>query len=336
MLSIVLAGVAVLAAPAADPELKRFAFEQPHMGTRFGLIVHAADRATAERAAQAAFARVDTFNTILSDYQSTSELMRLCAKAGGEPVPVSAELFTVLQRAREVSEQSDGAFDVTVGPVVRLWRLARRTRRLPDPDRLRAARALVGWKQMELDAKARTVRLRLPGMQLDLGGIGKGYTADEVLKVLRGHGITRALVAAGGDITVGDPPPGKDGWTVQIEAVDAAKEGRRALLLARAAVSTSGDANQYADIDGVQYSHIVDPRTGIGLVGRMSATVIARDGITADSLTKVVAVLGPEKGSKVLERYRDVSARFVLKTNDQTRIVTTANFPRPATWAKEP
>ncbi|MFO0928228.1 MAG: FAD:protein FMN transferase [Gemmataceae bacterium] len=335
LLSTVLAGVAVLAAPAADPELKRFAFDEPHMGTRFGLIVHATDRATAERAAKAAFARVDTLNTILSDYQSTSELMRLCSKAGGEPVKVSAELFAVLRRARAVSEQSDGAFDVTVGPVVRLWRLARRTRRLPDPDRLRAARALVGWKNVELDEKAQTVRLRLPGMQLDLGGIGKGYTADEMHKVLKAHGITRALVAAGGDITVSDPPPGKAGWTVEIEAVDAATEGRRTLLLARASVSTSGDANQYANIDGVKYSHIVDPRTGLGLVGRMSATVIAPDGITADSLTKVVAVLGPEKGFKVLERYRDVSGRLVTKTDAGTRVVTSPTFPRPAAWTKE-
>src|SRR5262249_52991265 len=123
-------------------------------------------------------------------------------------------------------------------------------------------------------------------------------------------------------------PPGKSGWTVAIAPVDAAKEGPRNLTLANGSVSTSGDAMQYADIDGVKYSHIVDPRTGIGLVGRMSATVIAPDGITADSLTKVVAVLGPQKGFAVLQKYRGVSSRFVRTTDKETEVFVTKDFPK--------
>src|SRR5262249_43204375 len=155
-----------------------------------------------------------------------------------------------------------------------------------------AALALVGYKNVVLDEKARTVKLLKPGMQLDLGGIGKGYAADEALKVLARHGLTRALVAAGGDPAVKGAPPRKAGWTIAIAAVDAKKEGPSNLVMANGAVSTSGDAEQYVEIAGKRYSHIVDPRTGLGLVGRMSATVVAPDGITADSLTKVVAVLG--------------------------------------------
>jgi len=328
VLLAVLAGAGMAGAPAGAAGLKRFSYEEPHMGTRFALVFYAPDAATALKASKAAFARVAELNGIMSDYQPTSELMRLCAKAGGPPVKVSEELFFVLKRAAEVSKRSDGAFDVTVGPVVRLWRVARKTRRMPDPDKLKAARALVGWKMVELDEKMRTVKLKNAGMRLDLGGIGKGYTADEVLKVLRKHGITRALVSAGGDVTAGDAPPGAKGWVVAIEPIDKDKEGPRYLTLANAAVSTSGDTNQYADIDGMRYSHIVDPRTGLGLVGRMSATVVAKDGISADSLTKVVAVLGPEKGFKIIEGVKGASARFVAKTDKATTVKMTKDFPK--------
>src|SRR5207302_10058285 len=154
-------------------------YTEAHMGTKFQVIVYAADEQTARDAAKAAFARVADLDGIMSDYKPTSELMRLCEKAGGDPVKVSDELFTVLSKAQEVSKLSDGAFDVTVGPVVRLWRLARRTQRLPDADDLKKALELVGYKNVKLDAKARTVQLLKPGMRLDLGGIAKGYAADE-------------------------------------------------------------------------------------------------------------------------------------------------------------
>jgi thiamine biosynthesis lipoprotein len=313
---------------ATEADLKRFEFSEPHMGTRFGLVVYAADEAVARKAAKDGFARVAELNGIMSDYQSTSELMRLCAKAGGPAVKVSAELFFVLARAQKVSRESDGAFDVTVGPVVRLWRRTRRTRQLPYADKLKAARALVGWKNVVLDEKAGTIKLLKPGMKLDLGGIAKGYAADEVLKVLAKHGLKRALVAAGGDIAVKEPPPGKKGWTIAIAAIDPKKEGPRNLVLANAAVSTSGDAEQYVEIDGKRYSHIVDPRTGMGLVGRMSATVVAPDGITSDSLTKVVAVLGPKKAFAIIEKYKGVSGRYVRKTEKGTQVETSKHFPK--------
>ena len=310
----------------ADTELKRFTFSEPHMGTKFGITLYAADEASARKAAKEAFARVSHLNGIMSDYLPASELMRLCAQAGGPPVKVSRELFAVLERARRVSEQSEGAFDVTVGPVVRLWRRARKTLRLPDAKKLKEARALVGWKSMRLDARARTVKLDKKGMLLDLGGIAKGYAADEMLKVLRKHGLGRGLVAAGGDLRLGDPPPGKKGWTVAILPVDKGEKPRK-LILANAAVSTSGDAEQFVEIDGTRYSHIVDPRTGVGLVGRMSATVVARDGITADSLTKAVAILGAKKGFAVLGKYKGASGRLVKKTDEGVKVETSEGFP---------
>jgi FAD:protein FMN transferase len=314
-------------AHAAD-DLKRYEFSEPHMGTRFAVVVYSKDEATAKEGAKAAYARVTELNRIMSDYDSTSELMRLCAKAGGEPVKVSGELFAVLARADKVSRESGGAFDVTVGPVVRLWRVARRTTKLPDAERLKKARELVGYKNVVLDEKERTVKLLKKGMLLDLGGIAKGYAGDEMLRVLAKHGLTRALVSCGGDLVAGDAPPGKDGWTVAIAAVDSKKEGPRYLTLVNAAVSTSGDAEQYVEIDGKRYSHIVDPRTGIGLVGRMSATVVAPDGLTSDSLTKVVAVLGPKKGFEIIEKYKGVSGRHVRKTDEGVEVTASKRFPK--------
>jgi thiamine biosynthesis lipoprotein len=319
---LLLATPAVSAAP-----LERFTFAEVHMGTQFRIILYAPDEATASRAAKAAFARIAELDGIMSDYRPASELMRLCQKAGGEPVPVSDDLFTILAKAQELSRRCDGAFDVTVGPVVRLWRLSRRTQRLPDPDKLAQARALVGYQLMVLDPKSRSVQLKKPGMQLDLGGIAKGYAADAAHAVLRKHGISRALVAAGGDITVSDPPPAADGWKVGIAPLEKpdAKPSIY-LLLKNASVSTSGDAEQYVTIDGKRYSHIVDPRTGIGLVGRMSVTVVAPNGTTADSLTKVVAVLGPERGFPIIEATEGASAYVVRETEKGRETVETKRF----------
>src|SRR5262249_4059054 len=180
---------------------------------------------------------------IMSDYRPASELMRLCKKAGGAPVRVSEDLFAVLQRAQEISRLSGGAFDVTVGPVVRLWRRARRTRQMPDPKELEGALALVGYLNIRPDAKARTAQLRREGILLDLGAIARGYAADAALAVLRRFGITRALVAAGGDIAVGEAPPDAEGWKVGVAPLkDAGARPSRYLMLKNAGVSTSGDA----------------------------------------------------------------------------------------------
>ena len=265
----------------------------------------------------------------MSDYRPTSELMRLCEKAGGDPVKVSDDLFFVLAKAEEVSQSSDGAFDVTVGPVVRLWRLSPRDRNdCPTPTNLQKALALVGYKNMKLDAKEHTVQLLKPGMKLDLGGIAKGYAADEALAVLKQHGIDRALVAAGGDIAMSGPPPDAEGWTVGILplAPDEVKSPRH-LILHDAGVSTSGDAEQYVEIDGKRYSHMIDPRTGLGLLGQRSVTVVAPNGITSDSLTKVVSVLG-EAGLKIIEKQKGVSARIVRLTDNGAEITATKHFPK--------
>jgi thiamine biosynthesis lipoprotein len=300
-----------------DDELQRFEFKQVHMGTEFRIVLYAPNETIAKKAADAAFARIAELDGIMSDYKSTSELMQLCKKAGGEAVSVSDDLLKVLTRALEISRLTEGAFDVTVGPVVRLWRRARRTMKLPDADELAAARKLVGWQQVEVDAKAKTVKLATRGMLLDLGGIAKGYAAQAALEVLRRHGITRALVAASGDIAVSDAPPGAAGWKIGVAPLENPNaKPSHYLSLTNAAVSTSGDTEQYVEIDGKRYSHIVDPKTGLGLTTRMTVTVINTDGKTSDGLATGLCVLGPKRGLEIVEKMEHAAALYIVAGPD--------------------
>jgi thiamine biosynthesis lipoprotein len=311
------------------PPLQRFVFTEPHMGTTFRIVLYTVDEATAKKAAKAAFARIAELNAIMSDYQPTSELMKLCAKAGGSPVEVSVDLFEILRKAEEFARLTDGAFDVSIGPVVRLWRRARRSREMPKTEEIRQALAKVDYRNIKLDAQRRTVQLLLMGMMLDLGGIAKGYAADAALAVLRQHGITRALVAAGGDIALGEPPPDAAGWKVGIAPLknpDAAPE--RYLLLSNAGVSTAGDSEQFIEIDGKRYSHIIDPKTGIGLIGRRSVTVIAPNATTSDGLDTGLCVMGPDRGLKLVEAREDVAALFVFETDKGVQSVASKRFAK--------
>jgi FAD:protein FMN transferase len=289
-----------LAVPCAA---ERFEVEEPHMGTVVRLALYSSDQATAAAAARAAFDRIADLEATLSDYRDSSEVSRLTA---GSAVPVGRDLFAILVEAKELWRRSGGAFDVTVGPVVHLWRRTLRTGDWPDPARRQAALGLVGSEKMHLDAAARTVRLERAGMRIDLGAIAKGYAGDEALRVLRDRGVTSALVAVGGDVVAGEAPPGNAGWVVAVAAPKSVGGGR--LLLRHAAVSTSGDTEQWIERDGRRYSHILDPRTGIGLTDSRRATVVAPFGITADSLATAACVLGPTEGVALVEKTPGASA----------------------------
>jgi thiamine biosynthesis lipoprotein len=302
----------VPAAPSDESALSRFEYSRVEMAAPVKMVLYAADEATADEAADAAFGRIAELNGILSDYDPESELRRLCDSSGeGEAVGVGKELWHVLTRAQDLSQRSDGAFDVTVGPVVRLWRRARRRHEMPSAERLQAARELVGYGLVRLDPERRAVELAKPGMRLDLGGIAKGYAADEALAVLREHGVGRALVDAGGDIRLGDPPPGRRGWLIGVAPLERDARPSRYLWLSGVAIATSGDTWQYVKIGGRRYSHLVDPRTGLGLTDHSSVTVIAADCITADSLASAASVLGPKRGLKLIDDTPGAAALIV-------------------------
>lgn len=283
--------------------LERFEFRQAHMGSTIEIVLYTTDASIARRASDAAFARIHQLDLALSDYNPESELSRLCEKAGGPPVAVSKDLFDVLKQSLAMADRSGGAFDPTIGPVVRLWRRARRDNKLPDPTVLDRARKRVDYRNVVLDESARAVALKAPGIKLDLGGIAKGYAAQAARDELARLGVSRALVAVAGDIVVGDAPPGKPGWRIAIARVaNPNSPPKRFLILNNAAVSTSGDAERFVEIGGKRYSHIVDPRTGLGVVDRCGVTIVAKTGAIADSLATAVYVLGPEAGRKLVDQ----------------------------------
>ena len=334
-MSVILAVVLLQAAPHVLAQaLERFQFNHPAMGTLFSISCYAGNTNQASFAAALAFKRIDALEDVMSDYQADSELMLLCEKPSGKPVPVSADLFAIFEQARKISEISGGAFDVTVGPYVRLWRFARKKKVLPTESELRAASPAVGYKKLQLNKRAHTVTLLAPNMRLDLGGIAKGFAADEALKVLRGRGVSRALVAASGDIAIGDPPPGKPGWTVGISAIDAHdNQITTNIVLANAGISTSGDTEQFIEIGGRRYSHIIDPTTGLGLTNRIQATVIARDATTTDAMATTVCVLGPKKGLASVEKISHAAALILTKDAGRNDTFVSRRFKRllPAT-----
>ena len=297
------------------------------MGTWFSITLFAPDPGKAQEAFTAAFQRIAQLDQILSDYKADSELTRVCATAHAHPVAVSQELFTTLEASWRLSDETGGAFDITLGPVIRLWRKAREAKRIPDSVELAAAARLCGYRNLVLDPAHRTVFLKLAGMQLDLGAIAKGYAADEALSVLRARGIRSALVAASGDLAIGDAPPGKPGWRVGVDSVDTPGSNfTRVLVLHNIAVSTSGDTEQHLDAAGRRYSHIVDPKTDFGLTSRISVTIVAAKGIDSDSLATAVSVLGPERGMNFVETKTHAAALIVTFPNGVARVRESSRF----------
>jgi thiamine biosynthesis lipoprotein len=300
------------------------------MGVPFRMVLYAPNEAKAQSAAAAAFARVQKLNDILSDYDPDSELSKLSQTAGqGQIVQVSDDLWRVLQQAQKLAERSEGAFDVTVGPLVSLWRKARREKRLPKPESLAEARDAVGFQKMRLDGRHQTVELRAPRMRLDAGGIAKGYAVDEALAVLRAQGIRRALVSGGGDMAVSDPPPGQKGWRIEVAPLDVTNAPpRRFVSLAHAGLATSGDLFQRLEIDGQRYSHILDPRTGLALTDHSLVTVIAPNCTSADGLATAVSVLGPERGLQLIAHTPHTAALVVRRPQETVEVCESPGFKK--------
>ncbi len=342
-----------------ESTLERYEFSHASMGTEFRIVLYAPAAPAARRAAEAAFARVDELDRRLSDYRPESELSRLSAAAGsGGAVPLSQDLWSVLEAAQSIATLTDGAFDVTVGPFTRLWRWASRRGRLVPPDRLAEARSAVGHRLLRLDADRRTATLERPGMRLDLGGIGKGYAADAALATLRTRGIDRALVDAGGDVVAGAPPPGKAGWPIEVptamttdesiarsgpesspqsSAAPTSESSTEWIALARGAIATSGDVSRFVVVDGVRYSHILDPRTGIPLRDRRVVAVLAPTATRADALASALSVLGPGSGVTLADGLAGVHARIIELNGTGRRPVESRGWPREQgeTWTAD-
>ena len=320
--------LALVAGAAAAEELQKFVYEKAEMGLPFRVSLYAADEVTARAAADAAFERIAVLNGIMSDYDSDSELSRLSRSSGqGKVVPVSSKLWKVLVRAQEFAERTDGAFDITVGPLVNVWRRARRQQELPSPELLAEMKARVGFKKLRLDPAQQTAELLVPEMRLDLGAIAKIFAVDEAIAVLKARGITRALVGGSGDMTASDAPPGQPGWRIEVAALDApGAPPPQIIFLKNRSIATSGDMFQRVEIGGRRYSHIVDPHTGLGLTDHSLVTVIADDGMTANGLSTSVSVLGPERGLKLVEETPGAAAHIVRQPGEKIEVTESARW----------
>jgi len=313
---------------AGSAPLKRFEYSLPRMGTMFRIEMYSADNAQASKAAEAAFARAEELEQIMSDYRPDSELMRLSREGATAPFPASSDLYDVLAKSLWVSELSHGVFDVSIGPLVDLWRGARKTGRLPDPGEIAQAKSRVDYRNIELDPAHHAVFLKRAGMKLDLGAIGKGYAADQMLAVLHSQGIDHAMVVAGGEVVVGEPPPGKSGWKIDVGTADADSGGAPCTLLLRAAaVSTSGDEHQFLELNGHRYSHVINPVTGWALEGESSTTVMARDSTTADSLGTAFSLMSVADGIRVAESLPGVAALWVRRDGGEWKYNASRGFP---------
>lgn len=275
--------LAALLLTGQNTPIQRYAYTEIHMGVEFRLTFYADGPEQADAAAKDAYERIEELEQAMSDYRPSSEVRQIKPL---EETRVSDDLWIVLEQAQEISRQTDGAFDVTAGPAVKLWRMARQSGRMPGPIELRQAVALVGFRNLRLNPETHTVTILKAGVAIDLGGIAKGYACDAAIDKLARHGITRAIVQSGGDIATADAPPDAEGWPILIPGEETPR------LLKKCAVSTSGDTEQFIELDGVRYSHIVDPRTGMGVTNCVMATIIADRGLVSDPLATAYCVMG--------------------------------------------
>jgi len=341
--TLLLNGCAEPPAPENSASGEMLTFQEPHMGTLFTIRVwvpgagpnrvkSAIQQGTIDDCtllSRRAFDRVAELNGIFSDYLVDSEVGRLSKAPPHVPVPVSDDLLALLQQSQKLAVLTDGAFDVTIGPMIRLWRRARKDQRLPSEIQIAGARERTGYEKLIIDSAARTVTKTVHHMVLDFGGIAKGYAADEALRILREGGYPIALVAASGDVALGDAPPGKTGWSVGLETLEMAAPGEAGFPLANSAVSTSGDTQRFLMIDGKRYSHIVDKRTGLGLTDRIAVSVIAPTAALSDGYATAVSVLGREKGLALIESTPGLACRIVtVDETGKSSVYLSSGFPR--------
>ncbi len=277
-------------------------FETRKMGTQFRVVFYHHASQAPDLLEDRMLQRIDELNNIFSDYDSESEAGRLAAIAGsGSKVTVSHDLWVVLQTAQDISKDSYGAFDVTIGPLSKLWRRAFRQKQPPTSAQIEAAQALVNFKKIKMFKSKTRVALAESGMRLDFGGIAKGYTLDILALVLQANGVRSYLIDAGGDIRVGLPPPEQKAWKIRVGDTD------QTLQLASTAIACSGDTYKYLEWEGVRYSHIIDPRTGWGVENKPPVYIMASSGMVADALASVASILSEKSMTQLL---RDYNARM--------------------------
>jgi thiamine biosynthesis lipoprotein len=306
----------------------RYAYTQHKMGSPFNIVLYADTKQIADSAAQESFKLVDSINLVCSDYDSSSELFKLRYAAVGVPIKLSPILFELIYIAKAANKDADGIFDITVGPLSRLWRSARKSQQFPTNAAINEAHNRIGSNKVQIDSGAQTITFLQSNMQLDMGAIAKGYAADKVLALLQSRGITTALVDAGGDMVAFGMPPQKKGWTIGINVPgQQEKLLERKLILSNKAVATSGDAFQFMLHEGKKYGHIIDPRTGYGVTFQRNVTVVAPTATTADWLATACSILTLEQVKILAKKYKSEVLITTLH-NGRMRKVIFGEFDR--------
>lgn len=296
------------------------------MASPFTIILYDKDSAHANLLADGCFNLVDSFVNIFSDYIETSELNQLSSSSGsGKFFPVSPALFDIIKTSEEAYKLSEGAFDITMAPVIRLWRKARKEKQFPDAAAIKDKLKNVGFDKVVIDEKSKSIKLTQPFMQLDLGGIAQGYIAQKVLERLAQQNCKIALVDVSGDIATGNPPPGKKGWIIGVNLPESESLQKQQLSLKNVSVSTSGDVYQYIEHNGKRYSHIIDPKTGYGITTQKNVTVIADNTTTADWLATACSILSVKKAKRLANRLH-AEVLIAEKRNDKILHFSTKKF----------
>jgi thiamine biosynthesis lipoprotein len=296
------------------------------MGSAFNLIIVSADSNKANHLARKSYELVDSLNHIFSNYDSSSELSKINASAGLLPYKMSRAMLDLVQKSQYAYIQSKGAYDISIGPLSSLWRNARKAKLFPEASTVLATKKLVGLNQVKINKRLGTIFLPNANMQLDFGGIAKGYIAQWVINFLKANGIQQALVDAGGDIVMSGPPLNQQGWLIGVNLPETTDQLlNKKLQLSNCSVATSGDVFQFIEYKGVKYSHIINPLTGYGVTNLRNVTIVAKTGATADWLATACSIL-PIKEAKQLAISHQAALLITTLKNGKLVFEATPNF----------
>ena len=301
------------AAGVGPPHLYHHEASRMSMACLYAIDAYGQDREALPHIVNDAFDEVDRIDRLMSNYKADSALSRVNREAARHPVAVDRELFEFIVLATAYTQESDGAFDITVGPLMKAWGFFRGEGHVPSDEELAAARHHVGGAHVMLNPVSRTIGFDEPGVELDLGGIAKGYAVDRVVTILKERKVSAALISAGGSTIYGlRAPPAREGWDVQIQDPIDARRTALTVTLKDRAVSVAGTSEKSFEAAGMKYSHIMDPRTGSPVQGVLSVVVLTSSGTAGDALDDAFFVLGPERSWSYMNRLRDTEAYFFL------------------------
>jgi len=315
LMKFVLSGVALLIVigTAHGQRLVRYEDSRISMACAYSIVVYGDKSQPLPRIVSDAFDEVDRIDRLMSHYRPDSQLSRLNREAALKPVKAERELFDFIAECLRYSRASDGAFDITVGPLMKAWGFFRGEGHLPTDEELATLRSCVGFQHLILNQQEQTIQFDRPGVGLDLGGIAKGYAVDRAVSVLKQQGIRCALVSAGGSTIYGlGSPPESDGWKIEMQNPLDARKTALTVHLKDQALSVSGSSEKFFEVNGVRYSHIMNPRTGRPVQGVLSVAVIASSGAAGDALDNVFYVAGVKRSRALLKRFPHTEVFFFL------------------------